>query len=256
MGDDLASALTRLAAEREELGLEIVPHHATRSLAETVANPDGALDAWLEMTVSIAKGVDAKTAAAYLISIFVWRFDEILAALHLRGAPLPPLRADRLGAAMFVGEAAGSRDIQFRFHLPADETGMPFDRAALRRSIADVHRPLVEALHDRTGLSRHALWRLVTDGVSGGFLAYGKQAGCVDLAMRSAHELLGEHPLHNRQWSFAEIRVPGRPAEWFRLRGGCCRLYMTEEGDYCTSCVLRRREDQVERLQHLMRNRA
>ncbi len=220
----MEDAVARLASERQELGLEVVPHLAVRSLAETVANADGELDAWLRMTASIAEGVDPRTAAAYLISIFVWRFDEILAALYLRGAPLPHLRADRLGVAMFVRGKSWSRDIQFRFNLPADTPGLPFDNRAFRHSIEDVHRPLVAALHARTGLSGNALWRLVTDGVSGGFLACGKQAGCVDLAMRTAREVLAETPLYNRQWSFTEIRVPDRRSEWFRMRGGCCRL--------------------------------
>jgi hypothetical protein len=249
-----AAALANLAHEREELGLELAPIEATASLASIVGSDQ--LDAWLEMTASIADGVDARTAAAYLISIFVWRFDEILATLYLRGVPLPQLRAEHVGVAMFVRGNAGNRDIQFRFHLPAIDAGRPFDDAAFRHSLEDVHGPLVAALHERTGLPRSALWRLVADGVSGGFLACGKRADCVDRAMDTARDMLGEPPLRNDQWAFVEIRGRQTPSEWFRLRGGCCRLYLTAGGEYCTTCVLRRRDDQVARLQRFIANGA
>lgn len=244
-----ASAVERLAGEREELGIELFQLNASRPLAAVTAGTGQELADWLKMTASIASGIDRKTAAAYLISIFVWRFDEILATLYLQGIPMPQLKADDVAVGMFVG----GQDIQFRFHfLEVEGRGLPFDRAMFRRSMLDIHRPLVEALNAQSGLSKGALWRLVADGISGGFLADGKAAGSQDRSMVEAAEVLVGHPLQNRQWSFVEVTAPACSPQWFRLRGGCCRLYLTDGGDYCTTCVLRNREDQVERLKRYM----
>jgi hypothetical protein len=38
----------------------------------------------------------------------------------------------------------------------------------------------------------------------------------------------------------------------FLKRGGCCRYYTADNAAYCTTCVLRRPEEQVERLQALI----
>lgn len=252
----MEDAVVRLAREREELGLEVVPRLAVRSLAETVANADGKLEAWLRMTASIAEGVDARTAAAYLISIFVWRFDEILATLYLGGAALPHLKADDIQVGMFVGGNGESRDIQFRFHVPPVAGGNGLDQKTFERTLVDIHRPLVVALHQRTGLSQGALWRLVADGISGGFLAYGKRTDRTEQAMETARNILGTPPFRNAQWTFIKAEAPQARSEWFRLRGGCCRLYLTAGADYCTTCVLRRREDQIARLQRFIADAA
>ena len=245
----LQPALLELARAREELGLEVEPTRATTPLAAVVGS--GELDDWLRLTASIAEGVDAKTAAAYLISIFVWRFDEVVASLYLSGTTLPHLTADDVRVGMFVEEYGDSRDIQFRFHFADVDGGARFDPQTLRRSFLDLHEPLVVALHRRTGLSQSALWRLVSDGISGGFLAYGKRAHCIEKAMQAAQDVLSAPPFRNAQWSFLEAAA-GTRSEWFRLRGGCCRLYLTVGGEYCTTCVLRRREDQVERLERFL----
>ena len=245
----IEAALLALAQARPELGLEPEPRQATVPLTASVASAE--LDFWLRTTASIAEGVDAKTAAAYLISIFVWRFDDILASLYLDGAALPHLTADVIRVGLFLGTHGRSRDIQFRFHIAAIDGGRPHDRDGFVRSLIDIHQPLVLALHERTGLSKGALWRLVSDGISGGFLAHGQRSGSVEAAMETARQVLAAAPFHNSQWTFHRAEA-GTGSAWFRLRGGCCRLYLTEGGDYCTTCVLRRREDQMARLQRFV----
>lgn len=252
---DLRAAIAALAQQRAELGLHVAPPPASLDLA-ALAHDDETLGRWLTMTASIASGIDGRTAAAYLLSIFVWRFGEILATLHMRGSSLPHLGAGDVLVAMSVGGQGAGRDIRFGVHLDVPPDGVPGDIATLRRSVVDIHRPLVAALHRLTGLPETALWRLVGDGMSGGFLEYGKQHGSVVPAMAAARQLLSASPLHNRQWSFVEIAPAGLASEWFRLRGGCCRLYMTDDGTYCSTCVLEPRATQVARLESLLRRRA
>jgi hypothetical protein len=249
-------ALVRLAARRPELGLDISPAGAELPrLAETVRG--AAFDDWLAGTASLAEGTDPKTAAAYLISILTWRLGEIFGALYLEGTDLPALTADDLGATLTVVGAPDARDIRFGFHIGAAGGGSAFDRAGMKGSILAVHRPLVAALNRRTGLSQGALWRLVTDGMTNGFLVHGKLTGGVDFARAEAEAIFGGgSPLANRQWRFVRVAPENHAPEWFRLRGGCCRLYRTQGGGYCTTCVLRDEAEQVARLETFMRNRA
>ena len=247
----------RLSADRPELGLECgSPDQRFRPLTEVVQGPE--LERWLANTASLASGTDPRTAAAYLISIFTWRLGETLGGLYLLGASMPLLTAAQLCVHQEVRGGGTSRYVHFRYRFAETSSGRPFDRASLARSVVDIHAPLVAVLQQRTGLSARALWRLVTDGLSGGLLSHGKLYGSVELARSEAEAILSDEtsPLHNRQWQFTEIEVEGVPPDWFRLRGGCCRLYRTDGGDYCTTCVLRPREEQLARLRAFVERRA
>jgi FhuF 2Fe-2S C-terminal domain len=116
---------------------------------------------------------------------------------------------------------------------------------------------VIIALATMTGLGPAAQWRLVGDGLSGALLEQGKALGQVPGAIALAREILSVKgtKLWAKQGDFVEIVLPGpdvtgpaRARDWFRLRGGCCRFYTTEGGDYCSTCVLRDRDDQISRL--------
>lgn len=246
----------RLVADRPELGLECgPPGRPLRPLTEIVEGAE--LERWLANTASLATGADPRTAAAYLISIFTWRLGEILGGIYLLGAAMPSLTAAQLGVHQDARGNGPGRDIAFRYCFGETGGGRPLDRAALGRSVVDIHLPLVSALQRRTGLSARALWRLVTDGLSGGLLSHGKLYGSIERARLEAEAVLSDEasPLYNRQWQFTEIGVVGAAPDWFRLRGGCCRLYRTDGGDYCTTCVLRPREEQLARLRAFVERR-
>lgn len=251
----LEAALLRLAAERPELGIDTTgAAPSLRSLAEVAGGP--VLDDWLAGTASLADDMDPRTAAAYLVSILVWKLGEILGSAYLLGAPLPPLTADDVAASLEVRGEGKARDIAFHFRFsPTGLSRSAYDREALANATVAIHEPLVAALHQRTGLSRRALWRLVMDGISGGMLAHAKAADCIDLARQEADAAFSDanSPLHNRQWRYVEITSEGVQSQWFRLRGGCCRLYRTAGNDYCTTCVLRSPESQIERLTSRLR---
>lgn len=250
-----ATRLEQLALTRPDLGL-VVERAATAPPALDVlaANP-ARIAAWLSRTASIAEGIDERTAAAYLISIFTWRFGEVLALLYLDGTALPRLSAREVSVDLHTGSDASTRDIFFRIDLRFDEVGTAFDSNAMRDSIVAIHAPLVAALYEHTGLSQNALWRLVTDGMAGGWLAAAETGDREPYGARAAAEsILSMPPLSNRQWRFVQVTAGSRH-RWYRLRGGCCRLYKSAGGTKCTTCVLRHPDDQLQRLQaHLARS--
>lgn len=176
----LATLLGQLANTRPDLGLEL--DNAGREFVPLAAIPKMELDRWLADTATLAEGIDERTAAAYLLSILVWKLGEILAALHLGGAILEIDVAVQYA----VSGSGRSRDIQFHFAV-STATRHGSCQRSINQAIVDLHEPLVNALFDRTGLSRRALWRLVTDGIAGGFLERGKRSGDTDRARRGQH---------------------------------------------------------------------
>ena len=251
----LAEAIRRLSVQRPELGL-VEDHGGSLAPIADIAQPHGdALDRWLADTTTLAPGMDARTAAAYLLSIFLWRFGQILGALYLSGAALPVFTANDVAADMTATGEGRSRDIRFRYRLTGTGPVLSGNQAGMTRSIVDVHRPLVDALHDRTRLSKSALWRLVTDGVAEGFLDHGRATGEEQRAQLEALSVLAEPPLHNPQWRFVQIDVGGKRRRWFRLRGGCCRMYLMPATDYCTTCVVRPADQQIARLRAFVERR-
>lgn len=222
------------------------------SLAE-----NSSLDQWLAAVSELAADLDQKTTAAYLLSILTWQLGQVLGALYLSGIPLPQLRPEYVGVAYILSGSEGERALDFAFRVSVDRELSPRDRDRMSASIVALHSPMVEGLHSRTGLARKAMWRLIVDGMSAGFLGFGKKAGLEELAMAEAEAILRrpDLPLHNTHWRFATVEGGGI-SEAFRLRGGCCRLYRSPGHEFCTTCVLRDESDQIGRLEALLRRRA
>jgi len=240
-------AIRQLSLGRPELGLQTLGLSHENSL-DRVAASTKLLECWLDGTASLAAGMDRRTAAAYLMSILVWRLGEILAHLYLSGAATLKLEPSDLRASFEVSGFGRSREIDVRFLLAGYRPMAPLQRDVFSSSVIAVHQPLVDALSRKTGLSKQALWRLVTDGTTSGFLVWGKLTGRLDFAKLEAAAVVRQEPLHNRQWQFVEATGASGRREWFCLRGGCCRLYKSEGGEYCVTCVLRNRGDQMQRL--------
>lgn len=115
-----------------------------------------------------------------------------------------------------------------------------------RRAVEDHFDPLVRRLHARTGLSRNALWRLVSDSIAGRFLDVGRRFGRLDQAKATAMTILKQpgSPLRNSQLRYIDLTLhDGDQREllsWtFRARGGCCRFYTVGRGELCSTCVLK-----------------
>lgn len=224
------------------------------------------LNAWLDSERERVPGADRKLAAAYMMGRMAWSLALPLAGLALAGAWMtrvtPPAAAlavrlipweedGKAGVAPVADFLLDSEQSEFS-DLARDEAILPF-----RIALETLFLPLVTALHTYSSLPISALWRLAGDSLSAGFLHAGKQAACVDHAMGIALPMLREKssPLHSRQTGFVNICIPERPdiSEWFRIRGGCCRYYTAEGGEYCTTCVLRDAESRDKRLTDYLR---
>lgn len=133
------------------------------------------------------------------------------------------------------------------------------DGERLRAEIERCFQPVVEAIHARTGLSRAALWRLAADAVAGRFLDAGRRFGKVEPAKASAMRILKApgSPLANRQLHYFDLTVLDRHQQdfsyTFRQRGGCCRFYLVEGGELCSTCVLKAPAERDEELRLAMR---
>lgn len=219
------------------------------------------LPRWLDAEIERVEGADRKLAAAYMMGRLSWSLAIPLSGLALSNAWIGDAKP---GATAFrirhvPWESDGETGIapvadlwldpsRLRFEALDDVDGIP----AFRTAFEAILTPLVEAMNAYSALPRSALWRLAGDSLSAGFLAAGKQLGCAERAMSAALPMLREKgtPLFSRQTGFVEIHIPERPdvSEWFRARGGCCRYYTTEGGEYCTTCVLRDAESRDQRL--------
>jgi hypothetical protein len=204
------------------------------------------IEHWLETQCIAADGMDRKAAAAYMIGGMSWSVCIWMAALALTGNR--PIRRVAFEQERYLW-AAGTPDaheyVRYPISIEVGE-GEPDFRGTVERIFA----PIVAATMLASGLSAGALWRLVADNVASGFLWAGKPLGQAERAMQMAGAVLaGEGRLNNGKTGFVEIRA-GKACDWFLVRGGCCRYYTTAgqtRDDYCTSCVMRERGDQIAR---------
>jgi hypothetical protein len=199
------------------------------------------LASWLDVQAIAAEDMDARTRAAYMIGGISWSVACWVAAFTLLDLPLPgglAVSQERY----WWGEGADAHEY-VRYPVGLIDGKAPTDARALFETM---FAPLIAATMVTAGLSPGAQWRLVADSVAQGFLHVGKGLDAVPRAMALADAILAEGRLNNGKTAFAPIELPAR-REWFVSRGGCCRYYTTRGGEYCSSCVLRKREDQEAR---------
>lgn len=267
---DLTTAFARIPPSAEaaagQLALGTAPAGAV-TLTELAAG-GAALDLAMANMVQHVAGPDAKLACAYLLGDISWMLGCLASGLWLGGYPIASLSPEAVALSFrFVEwEYDGEVGRYCTIDLTLDAEGATCGAAealALGRAIATLHQPLIDALAKATGLAAAAQWRIVGDGLSGGLLHQGKAMGQAAFGMQTAKTILTsrETRLYSRQTDFVQITFPADAApetalacDWFRLRGGCCRYYTTEGGEYCTTCVLRDRPDQITRLRDYLQS--
>jgi hypothetical protein len=203
------------------------------------------IERWLETQCIAAEGMDKKTAAAYMIGGMAWSACIWMAAFELTGNE-PIERIAFQQERYWWGPLEGGHEyVRYPISIEAGDGG-----ANLRETIEQIFAPIVAATMLASGLSAGALWRLVADNVANGFLWAGKPLGKVEQAMERANAILAdEGRLNNGKTGFVQVTAGGA-CDWFLVRGGCCRYFTTAgatRDDYCTSCVMRQREDQIAR---------
>lgn len=207
-----------------------------------LASDIGRLEAWLDLQGIAADGMDRKSQAAYMIGGLAWTVCIWMAAFALTGQ-----RSIRRVAFQqeryWWGEGTPDAHEYVRYPISIEVGDGP---PAHRETLEAMFEPIIAATMVVSGLSPGAQWRLVADNVASAFLYGGKSLGLAERGMEIATPIIAEGRLNNGKSGFLEIRA-GAACDWFLVRGGCCRYYTTTGGDYCTSCVLRKRDDQVAR---------
>ena len=203
------------------------------------------IEAWLETQCIAAEGMDKKAAAAYMVGGMAWSVCIWMAAFELTGNK--PIRRVAIGQERYWWGApeGGHEYVRYPISVEVGEGA-----ANHRETLEQIFEPIVASTMLASGLSSGALWRLVADNVASGFLWAGKPLGQVERAMQIANDILArEGRLNNGKTGFVKVTA-GDACDWFLVRGGCCRYFTTagvSRDDYCTSCVMRQRDDQIAR---------
>lgn len=242
---------------------------------------DAFLGAMLARQQSSTPGLDAKGAAAYLVTEYAGLIGIAAAVPFLTHGAVPDFDPASCALAFEAGDGQTDGEqrpprVRLRF-LSADFTtdrDLPGTAASalrvdhstlcerLRTGIEMHFAPLIERLAARTGLPRRAMWRLVGDAVAVRFLEAGRQFGCEAAAKADALTVLKApgSPLANRQMHFFDIVIredtPSRRVlaeRTFRARGGCCRYYTVPGGSLCSTCVLLDDRERDSKLEARMR---
>jgi len=238
---DLQDIIDGLLARNEDLP------HAVAGLREDMLTPAAlasdldTLQAWLDVQGIAAEGMDQRTRAAYLIGGIAFSVCTWLAVLELTDSPRMRRVGMRLERYWWHGEESSHEYVRFPLCIEAEP-----GPADYRTMLEECFAPLIAAIMVTSGLSAGAQWRLVSDSVAQGFLYVGSELGMAEKAMEIANGIIAEGRMHNGKTCFVEIPF-SRSRHWFVSRGGCCRYYTTTGGEYCSSCVLRKRDDQVRR---------
>lgn len=220
------------------------------------------LDEWLADQQGLYPGTPPDTAAAFLFGTLAWALCEAIARRWLEDGLAPALSPAPLRVAMIRErwQEDGEQGEHVVCHLDgswiASGRHDPDAVAELAKALRVGLGPLVTLLTQRAGLPSNALWRLLGDAIGGSFLEAGRSRDAsVALAAATALLAASDAPVRNTQMRFEEVILPPSRhprgevmRRWFRKRGGCCRYYKVEGGQYCTTCVLRDDASRTERL--------
>jgi hypothetical protein len=201
------------------------------------------IEAWLEAQGIAADDMDKRTRAAYLIGGIAWSVCVWIAAFDLTGKPALRRVGVRQERYWYRHEDFAHEYVRYPIAIETDPEAGPADHRVI---IEELFAPLIAAVMVTSGLSAGAQWRLVSDSVAQAYQHVGEQLGIAEQAREIATDILAEGRLANGKTSFVEIPLPHR-THWYVSRGGCCRYYTTRGGEYCSSCVLRKRDDQIAR---------
>ncbi|MCF4098149.1 (2Fe-2S)-binding protein [Maritalea mediterranea] len=224
---------------------------------------------YFKLATAKYENADAKMGAAFCLGRLSWAMLRPLAgyALNEFWFAGTDLAAFELSMREVPWQKQGESGVFQAIDIALDGNGAVWhERSADPYTIADfatqieaLFAPLVEMHHQQSGLARPALWRLVGDSLATSLLIQGENFGCLKHAISIGEQILQRKgtKLYSKQSNFIEVKLPERPeiSEWFRKRGGCCRYYTADGGEYCSTCVLRDEDSMIERLQNHLRSK-
>lgn len=261
-------ALDAQAAYMPDVRADIGPAGAEWTTTEAFFSNEAALDEFLAFEQSLNEGTDIKTAGAQVMTDYGYILAAAAVPIFVGFGLIPNLLPSCVALSFYTtqephdGKMHRVRRAHVRFFDGTFWQGQLGDAAARERFRGDIEqhfRPVIEAVHARTRLSRTALWRLAADSIAGRFLDAGRRFGNVETAKASAMQILKVpgSPLANRQLHYFDLSVLDKNQQefsyTFRQRGGCCRFYLVEGGEYCPTCVLKAPAERDEELRLAMR---
>ncbi|WP_234889870.1 (2Fe-2S)-binding protein (plasmid) [Agrobacterium vitis] len=261
-------ALDAQAAYMPDVRADIGPAGAGWTTTEAFFFDEAALDEFLAFEQSLNEGTDIKTAGALLMTDYGYILAAAIVPIFTGFGLIPDLSPSRVALSFYTveeqhdGKTQRVRRAHVRFLEEIfwhGQLGDAADEERLRAEIEGHFRPVVEAVHARTRLSRPALWRLASDAIAGRFLDSGRRFARVEAAKASAMQILKVpgSPLANRQLHYFDLSVLDKNQQefsyTFRQRGGCCRFYLVKDGEYCPTCVLKAPAERDEELRLAMR---
>lgn len=279
-GSPLRSALASQVALWPEIRVELGEMEPGWITAEAFFASDAMIEEFLDYEGSSNAGTDRKTCGSLMMTDYAYVFALATVPLFLGFGLLPDLSPSRFALLFHTAEDEhdGQQHEVRRAHVRylsagyftsrQDHAAHPDARALLTddaiaqafcTAVEGHFAPLIEQLHARTQLSRNAFWRLVADALAGWFIEAGRRLGCVEAAKASAMAVLKRpgSKLNNRQLHYFDLSVPdrtGKPFSYtFRGRGGCCRFYTVDGGEYCSTCVLKEPRQRDDDLRQAMR---
>lgn len=268
----LAASVRDLSVRMDDLFLDRgVLEPGWHTLAD-VMRGGAVLEIFLAAQALGSPGLDRRGQAAYLIGSVCYRLSRAFAAFHLGCELAPRLAPDTLALRLerysweHEGETGESHRLVLRLLDSSELSSGALDerRALFAADIEAVAATLIERLVRETALGAAAQYRLAADSIASGFQFSGRALGCEPLARDEALLVIKADGsrLRNPQTHFAEIAVhdPARPdqvliAETFRMRGGCCRYYTADGGEYCSTCVLRDPDERDDLLRDVLRRK-
>lgn len=227
-----------------------------------------AVGEFLEFEQSLNEGTDLRTAGALLMTDYGYILAAAAVPIFAGFGLIPDLSPATVALSFHTteephdGKIHRVRRAHLRFVEQTFRQGRLNDVADGERFRAEIERHfhcVVDAIHAHTRLSRAALWRLAADAIAGRFLDSGRRFGTEEVAKVSAMRILKVpgSPLANRQLHYFDLTVLDRHQQefsyTFRQRGGCCRFYQVEGGEYCPTCVLKAPAERDEELRRAMR---
>ena len=125
----------------------------------------------------------------------------------------------------------------------ADDGG----RQRLLAALASIVEPVLESQHRWSGLSRGALWALVTSSWASHFAHIGQQLGDEQRGRREAEALFALLPHLSRAAPRLFTVASGGLEGVCQVRRACCRNHRRTGGQYCSSCPLLAEPERLER---------
>jgi hypothetical protein len=243
-GGSLQEVIDHLRSLSDELPEAVAGLREDTLTPPALASDLDELERWLDVQAIAADGMDRRTQAAYMIGGLAWSVAIWMAAFELTGHK-PIRRVGLRQERYWYRYDDGTSHEYVRYPIAIEVGDGPANH---RETLEEMFAPLIAATMVTSGLSPGAQWRLVADNVANAFLWAGKGVGVKERGMELGATLVAEGRLYNGKTGYLEVTA-GERSDHFLTRGGCCRYYLTKEGEgeYCTSCVLRKREDQIAR---------